>query len=206
MAGPVGWGIAGVALVGSGILFLRHREEKRRLDHIFTLIGERDIRLYKLAGVELNERISRIRSEEQLLRNANRDVQTFGTDYEAMTELQQYALGAYVNLMNSSTQLLVNPILGLQPKFSEEDLERFVSQIYNKKRVAHYRKCRKLIVALANLLYEIYLREEARKILWKALRDNDKMLRAAGIEKDEFDFGIVNAAVAALRHKYKRKY
>lgn len=32
-----------------------------------------------------------------------------------MTEAQQCETGSYVNLMNSSTQLLVNPIIGLQP-------------------------------------------------------------------------------------------
>ena len=38
-----------------------------------------------------------------------------------MIEEQLYELGAYVNLMSASTQLLVNPILGLQPKYAEAD-------------------------------------------------------------------------------------
>ena len=44
-----------------------------------------------------------------------------------MTEAQRYELGAYVNLMLSSTQLLINPIIGLLPKFSMEDFEGFKS-------------------------------------------------------------------------------
>ena len=49
---------------------------------------------------------------------------TFGTDYSQMTEEQQYELGTYVNLMEAATMLLVNPILGLQPKFSEQDFDK----------------------------------------------------------------------------------
>ena len=43
-----------------------------------------------------------------------------------MTEAQQYELGAYLNLMLSSTQLLVNPIMGLQPKFSDNEFDNFL--------------------------------------------------------------------------------
>lgn len=41
-----------------------------------------------------------------------------------MTESQQFELGSYVNLMESATMLLVNPILGLQPKYTEQDFEK----------------------------------------------------------------------------------
>ena len=44
-----------------------------------------------------------------------------------MTEAQQYELGSYVNLMNSSTQLLVNPIIGLQPKYDMGDLKEYIA-------------------------------------------------------------------------------
>lgn len=202
MAGPIGWAIAGAALLCSGAVFLKRRGDKKRLDRIFVLIGERDARSYKLAIAELEERIKRIKKETQLLRSAIADIQTFGTDYEAMAELQQYALGAYVNLMNSSTQLLVNPILGLQPKYTEDDFESFVAPLYGKDRIAHYYKCRRLIVMLANLLFRIQLDEADRKLLWKALRGNKDVLKAARVEKDDFDIAIVNAAFNALRHKY----
>ena len=205
MAGPIGWAIAGGALLVSGALFFKRRGDKKRLDRIFVLIGERDVKSYKLAIVELEERIKRVKNEAQLLRNANADIQTFGMDYHAMNELQQYALGAYVNLMNSSTQLLVNPILGLQPKYTEDDFEAFVARLYGKDRVAHYRKCEKLIVMLANLLYEIHLDESDRKLLWKVLRGNKDVLQAAGVERDDFDIAIVNAAIRALRDKYGKR-
>ena len=126
MAGPVGWTIAGVALVGSLLLFRRTRKRNSRLEELFTLISIRDTKKYDLATVELNERIRRITHESLLLNEACDIIETFGTDYRAMTEEQQYSLGAYVNLMISSTRLLVNPILRLQPKYTKADLERFV--------------------------------------------------------------------------------
>ena len=53
---------------------------------------------------------------------------SFGTEYNSMTEAQQYELGSYVNLMSASTQLLVNPIMGLKPNYTESDLERYMKQ------------------------------------------------------------------------------
>lgn len=202
MAGPVGWAIAGAALLCSGVVFFKRSGDKKRLDRIFVLIGERDAESYKLAIVELEERIRHIRNETQLLRSAIADIRTFGTDYEVMTELQQYALGAYVNLMNSSTQLLVNPILGLLPKYTEDDFESFVASLYGRNRIAHYYKCRRLIVMLAKLLFKIKLDEADRTLLWEALRENKEVLKAARVEKDDFDIAIVNAAFEALKHKY----
>lgn len=92
LAGPVGWAIAGVALVASGIMFWRSSSKKKRIEEIFTLISKRDVKSYKLAVVELSERITRIDEESKLLRDAIVKVKSFGTDYDAMTEAQQYEL------------------------------------------------------------------------------------------------------------------
>ena len=127
LAGPVGWAIAGVALITSGLLFLKSMSDKKNIEDVFTLISERDIKSYDLAIVELNERISRIVDESEKLNNAIVHIDTFGLDYNKMNEAQQYELGAYVNLMSSSTQLLVNPIMGLQPKYSANDFDKFIS-------------------------------------------------------------------------------
>lgn len=98
------------------------------LENIFTLVSYRDTKSYDLAIIEINERISRIKDESTRLEEAIKKIKSFGQDYNCMTEAQQYELGSYVNLMNSSTQLLVNPIMGLQPKYTEEDLEKYSSE------------------------------------------------------------------------------
>lgn len=38
-----------------------------------------------------------------------------------------YELGSYVIWCLSSTQLLINPIKGLQPKYSDEDYNDYIS-------------------------------------------------------------------------------
>ncbi len=43
-----------------------------------------------------------------------------------MNNDQQYALGTYLNLMLSATQLIINPIDGLKPFYSDEDFESYV--------------------------------------------------------------------------------
>ena len=70
LAGPVGWAIAGVALITSGLLFFKSKNDKKHIEEVFTLISERDVKSYNLAIVELNERISRIIDESKKLKDS----------------------------------------------------------------------------------------------------------------------------------------
>ena len=199
LAGPVGWAIAGVALIGSGILFWKGKSDKKRLEDIFTLISKRDVKLYELAIVEINERISRITDEIQKLTTAIEQTKTFGLDYDLMTNAQQYELGSYVNLMNSSTQLLVNPIKGLQPRYNENDLDEYLSS--HKKNFDEKEK--QLITSLANFLYKIDMDDKDRHLLWKSFKGNKKFLASIEIKKREFDFSIIETVSDALKYKYR---
>ena len=164
--------------------------------------NKRDVTSYDLAIVELNERIARIDDESGKLHDANDDIRSFGLDYNAMSEAQQYALGSYVNLMSSSTQLLVNPILGLLPKYTEEDFEEFASKETDENKAKWYSDYKLLIVSLANFLYKIELNERDKKLLWKSLRKNKRMLKSLGISKKEFGVEIIDAVIEALNYKY----
>lgn len=201
MAGPVGWTIAGVALLTSGLFFWKNKSEKECLEDIFTLIGERDEKRYSLAIVELNERISKIDDENDKLKAAIEKIISFGLDYNEMSEAQQYELGAYVNLMHSSTQLLVNPIKGLQPNFKDEDYEEFLSSKAELKQDLRF-KNKTLIISLANLLYKIDLDEKKKKLFWKSLKRNSNFLKSMGISKKEFDYDIINGVFEALEYRY----
>lgn len=203
LAGPVGWAIAGVSLLASGLIFWKSKSDKNHLENVFIAISERDIKSYELAIIELKERISRIIDENSKLTDAIGEIKSFGLDYNKMSEAQQYALGSYVNLMLSSTQLLVNPIQGLLPKFSEEDFDSFMSwkdREINKETCTEHKD---FIVSLANLLYKIELYDRDKKLLWKSLRNNKKMLKSMDISKKEFDLDIMNAIMEALNFKYK---
>ncbi len=205
LTGPVGWAIAGVALLASGLMFWKAKNDKEKIEDVFTLISKRDVRSYDLAIVELNERIARIIDESSILRDAITDIKTYGLDYNEMTEQQQYTLGAYVNLMHSSTQLLVNPIKGIQPKYTVEDFDLFM--VWNEKEidVDFYKGSQDLIVSLANFLYKINLDENDKKLLWKSLRNNKTMLKSMDVSKKEFDMSVFDAVNLVLDYKYSRE-
>lgn len=208
LAGPIGWAIAGISILGSGLLFWKALSEKKRLEEIFLLISKRDKTSYELAIVELNERINRITAETLKLQAAIMTIGTFGTDYNKMSEEQQYTLGAYVNLMNASTQLLVNPILGLQPKYKEEDFKNFLS--FNslvRLSYSYISKNKDLIIYMANLLYKIDTEESDRKLLAKSFKKNKDFLKSMKIDKDDISLELFNKVDMALKHLYvvKRK-
>lgn len=205
LTGPVGWTIAGLTLISSALLFWKARSEKKRLEDIFLLVSKRDKCYYKLALVELNERIKKIKDENSNLQDAIKDISTFGTDYTCMTEEQQYKLGTYVNLMNSAVQLLINPILGLQPKCCEKDFDRFIEcspqgpwlniNVHNNK---------DLVIYMVNLLYGIETEESDWKLLSKSFRKNKDFIQKMGIDKEKIDenlFENVNTIIEYLEEE-----
>lgn len=201
LTGPVGWSIAGVALLSSGLAIWKSRNDKIKLEAIFTSISHRDTNSYRLAIVELNERINRIMDETKLLIEAIKGSKSYGTDYDKMTEQQQIQLITFANLMNASTQLLVNPILGLQPKYTEKDYSEFVNSIDHSIDKFNYQTFQTIIISLANLLYTIILDEKDKKILWKSLKKNNKFLEAMHVDKKEFNLIIIDKVESALNKK-----
>ena len=113
-----------------------------------------------------------------------------------MTEQQQYTLGAYVNLMAISTSLLVDPILGLQAKFSEEDYDAFVSATGTES------PFKNIIISLANLLYKIELDDKDKTLLYKSLKKNKEFLASTDMKKKDFKIDILDTVSAALEYKY----
>ena len=203
LAGPVGWGIAGVALLGSGFLAHRKKVEQKSLDITYTFISNRDTRKYDLATCEIQERTNRVIDETVKLKVATKEIKSFGTDYTAMTEQQQYALGGYVNLMNASAQLLINPILGLQQNYTEEDYKAYL--IHSGEHYPRYvirENSTKMKVGLCNMLWGITLSEEDANILEKSLCNNKEYLESFDVEKTDLEKGFVATVMDALEYKY----
>ena len=198
LAGPIGLSIAGVAIIGGGYLLVKGIFDKETLEKIYINVCNRDINSYNLAIIELHERIDRLNNEFGIIRNAIDDISTFGNDYDKMTEQQQYTLGAYVNLMNSSVQLLVNPILGLQPKVTENDYDRYMD---GKEEAGRFWKFKGLIISLANMLYEIDLNDDEKQLLFESFKANDKFLEDHKIKRDEFDFDIMRQVEGVLNSR-----
>ena len=206
MAGPVGWAVAGIAFISGGIAFLVNRNDHKIIEEVFTLISKRDVTSYKLATTELKERILRIEDESNRLHAVIKRFQSFGLNYDEMSEAEQYELGSYLNLINSSTQLLINPILGLQPKYTEEDYERFFEEKASHRtgsdKAIFYEENKEVIIYLCNLLYKINLNEKQRKLLWETFRGNKQFLESLNRKKKDFPFRIIGEAYEALQYKF----
>lgn len=225
LAGPVGWGMAIAAFTVSGLLWWLAKQKKERLEEIFMLISKRDQKSYQLAILELDERMRKNRKVTSEIYTACTHVYTFGTDYRAMTEEQQYTLGTYLNLMNAASQLLVNPIIGLQPKFTEEDLEikcsgnvqipRIVSdnitlvmlklQLWSSSKDS--KKYRNLIVFLANMFYDINFQESDYEILADIFKDDKEFFEKMDIDKKIIDdtlFMIVDYKLTIAKFAKKK--
>ena len=202
LAGPIGWTIAGLSIIASGLMFFKTKGDKERLENVYTLISNRDVKSYELAIVELSERIKRIIDETGKLEEAVIKIETFGTDYSQMTEEQQYELGAYVNLMEAATKLLVNPILGLQPKFSEQDFDK-VCAVETETFRKYFKDHRNIVISMSNLLFTIPLDEKDKKLLAKSLRKNKEFLSSVQMTKKEFGVEDITMIERALTHRYK---
>lgn len=188
LLGPVGWSVATVALLSGGAMFLNSGKNRATLQKIYTRILKRDRNNLNLALLDINERIERIAKENDILRYAVRDIDTFGPDYNDMTQQQQYALGAYVNQMNASIQLLTSRIPGLMPKYTEDDYSKYLKCDNHAGKDDVCAEQSELIINLANYLYRIKLDDCEKKILWKELRNNKSFLKAMKIEKKDFTY------------------
>lgn len=202
LAGPVGWTIAGVSILASGLMFFKTQSDKERLENVYTLISDRDVKSYELAIVELSERINRIVDETRKLNKAIVTIGSFGTDYTSMSEEQQYELGAYVNLMEASTMLLVNPILGLQPKFSESDFRKLY-EYENAENRKYFMDHKDMVIYMSNLLYKIKLDDADKTLLVKSLRKNSEFLSSIKMSKKEFGVDDLTMIQKALDYRYK---
>ncbi len=140
-----------------------------------------------------------------MLREAISKIESFGTDYDAMTEAQQYELGAYLNLMLSSTQLLVNPIMGLLPKFADNEFDMYISWKNRKADTGMCNDYKPLIISFANLLYKIDLDDKDKKLLYKTFKKNKKMLKALDVRKKDFSIEMIDAVEEALSYCYQLK-
>ena len=206
LAGPVGWSVAAGAFVASTCLYFWKKRKLDRLMEIFTLICRRDFRTSNLAIVELNERIWRIDDENEKLKDAIIEIETFGTNYNQMTREQQMKLGAYVHLMRASMALLTNPILGLQPKFSVRDFDKvYFDKVYKDEpgEIRRYFTCNKdVIIKLANLLFNITLNRDDIELLAEHFKKDKAFLDSINMTETTFDVKMISMAVRCLEWQY----
>lgn len=175
------------AIIGT-LTYQKKSYERKIVEKLNVEITNREINRNKLAIVEINERNERMDSEHKLIEDIVREILTFGTNYKKMNEVEQYKLGSCINVLNSSYQLIINPILSLQPYFKREDFFHYLNII---KYSYLTDKERDLIIFFVNLLYKINLNQKDSKIIWKQYRNNEDFLEGFAVSKKDFDYSLM---------------
>jgi hypothetical protein len=91
----------------------------------------------------------------------------------------------------------------VQPKYIEEDFDRFILWKDKKSDSEICKEHKTLIVSLANFLYKIDLNDQDKKLLWKSLRKNQELRKSVNISKKDFSIDIIDVALEALNYKYE---
>lgn len=224
LMGPIGLAIAGFGIIAGGFLFWKNKNDKKCLEDLLTRISNRDLKSFELAIDDLNHRIKQIENGNVELKVAIRIIPNLGLDYNKMTEEQQQELKKYIHLMALCTQLLVDPIKELQPKYTEEDFDKYIKHTPQKYREWHtsyqninissfesfgrkmaqmFKEYKKLNVTLANFLYKININEVEKKLLWKSFRNNEEFLKSMNVNKKNFNIDIFDTVLEALNFKYR---
>ena len=224
LMGPIGLAIAGFGIIAGGFLFWKNKNDKKCLEDLLTRISNRDLKSFELAIDDLNHRIKQIENGNVELKVAVRIIPNLGLDYNKMTEEQQQELKKYIHLMALCTQLLVDPIKELQPKYTEEDFDKYIKHTPQKYREWHtsyqninissfesfgrkmaqmFKEYKKLNVTLANFLYKININEVEKKLLWKSFRNNEEFLKSMNVNKKNFNIDIFDTVLEALNFKYR---
>ena len=224
LMGPIGLAIAGFSIIAGGFLFWKNKNDKKCLEDLLTRISNRDLKSFELAIDDLNHRIKQIENGNVELKVAIRIIPNLGLDYNKMTEEQQQELKKYIHLMALCTQLLVDPIQELQPKYTEEDFDKYIKHTPQKYRKWHtsyqninissfesfgrkmakmFKEYKKLNVTLVNFLYKININEAEKKLLWKSFRSNEEFLKSMNVDKKNFNIDIFDTVLEALNFKYR---
>ena len=224
LMGPIGLAIAGFGIIAGGFLFWKNKNDKKCLEDLLTRISNRDLKSFELAIDDLNHRIKQIDNGNVELKVAIRVIPNLGLDYNKMTEQQQQELKKYIHLIALCTQLLVDPIKELQPKYTEEDFDKYIKHTPKKYREWHissqninissfesfgrkmaqmFKEYKKLNVTLANFLYKININEAEKKLLWKSFRNNEEFLKSMNVNKKNFNIDIFDTVLEALNFKYR---
>ena len=194
LSGPIGWGIAAVSIACAGFFYWSAKNEKETLENIFIKILSNSEKKIQLGIVEINERIEFIRDEIELLEKLHYEILGYHKDYNNLTDGQKFKLGSCVNTMHASKILITEPIEALMQNFDDNDYINYKGNDNDVKK-------RNLFVLLANMLENIYLNEEERKLLVKVMKNNDNFFKNDNIRKEDMTLELLNDVFYALYKK-----
>lgn len=107
LAGPVGWTVAGAALLTSIVLFTRKKAATREAKHEALLAIKQNTALVQTLATQIDALLDQTTSLRQLLRHGYMESQgTFGADFPSLAKSEQSRLAALVNAAASCANLL----------------------------------------------------------------------------------------------------
>ncbi|WP_219813947.1 hypothetical protein [Rathayibacter sp. AY1E3] len=107
LAGPVGWSLAGAAVLTSVVLFTKKKFENRETKHEMLTAVMRNIAQVQAMDAQIDDLLQRTAStRELLLKVYGEALPLFGADFATLAPAQQSQLAALVNVAKASAALL----------------------------------------------------------------------------------------------------
>ena len=191
-AGPIGLGISVLSVLCTSFFHFSAKNEKETLENIFIKILSNLEKKLQLGIVEINERIESIYNEVKLLEECYYQISTYDKNYINLTYVQKIELGKYVNIMKGTKKLITFPIMALMQNFDDNDY------INNK---GNDVKKKNLFVLLTNMLENVYLNEEERKILVEYILNNEEFFKNNNVRKEDMTLELLNDVFNVLSKK-----
>ncbi|MDE6979532.1 MAG: hypothetical protein K2O85_08205 [Helicobacter sp.] len=113
LAGPVGWGIAAVGVIGGGVLYRKKNLEQAEKANKAAAEVEIEIRKFKLIYRESELLRHEVMDNVKLCDKYYNKCSRYKCNYDSLSEEMQYELGSFVQEVNSGSALLNRKLGGM---------------------------------------------------------------------------------------------
>ena len=191
-AGPIGWGILGLSVFCTGFFHFSDKNEKETLENIFIKILSNSEKKLQLEIVEISKWIEFIYNEIEVLEKYENEILCYHKNYKNLTEIQKDRILSCSNTITESIELIIESIKALMQNFDYNDY------INNK---GNDVKKKNLFVLLTNMLENVYLNEEERKILVEYILNNEEFFKNNNVRKEDMTLELLNDVFDTLSKK-----
>ena len=191
-AGPIGLGISVLSVLCTSFFHFSAKNENETLENIFIKILSNSEKKLQLGIVEINNRIEFIDNEIEVLEKYENEILCYHKDYKNLTEIQKDRILSCSNTITESIKLIIESIKALMQNFDDNDY------INNK---GNDVKKKNLFVLLINMLENVYLNEEERKILVEYILNNEEFFKNNNVRKEDMTLELLNDVFDTLSKK-----
>ena len=191
-AEPIGLGISVLSVLCTSFFHFSAKNEKETLENIFIKILNNSEKKLQLGIVEINNRIEFIDNEIEVLEKYENEILCYHKDYKNLTEIQKDRILSCSNTITESIKLIIESIKALMQNFDDNDY------INNK---GNDVKKKNLFVLLTNMLENVYLNEEERKILVEYILNNEEFFKNNNVRKEDMTLELLNDVFDTLSKK-----